>query len=137
MSSVRQLPIPEDLEREIDLETARRGASWSEIAVELLDEAIRMRRVPGIMFVDGPAGRRAAVVGTGLDVWEIIGTFKEVDQDLVRLRRAYDWLTEPQLQSALRYYELYPEKIDDRLVREASWTLDRVRAELPFTRVQS
>ncbi len=41
------------------------------------DEEIRTRRVPGIVFVDGATGRRAALAGTGLDVWEVIATWQE------------------------------------------------------------
>ena len=93
-----------------------------------------MRRAPGIVFVDGPAGRRAVVAGTGLDVWEIVATSKQCDGDYDKLRRSYDWLTEPQLRAALGFYELYPEEIDGRLERERSWTPERVRRELPFSR---
>ena len=42
-------------------------------AILLIDN---MRRAPGIVFADGPAGRRAAVGGTGLDVWEIVATWR-------------------------------------------------------------
>lgn len=68
----RGLRLPEDLEREIERERERRGTSFSAAVVELLRESVRMRRVPGIVFADGPSGRRAVVAGTGLDVWEIV-----------------------------------------------------------------
>ena len=54
----RGLRLPEDLEREIEREKERRGTSFSAAVVDLLRESVRMRRVPGIVFADGPSGRR-------------------------------------------------------------------------------
>ncbi|MCP3962816.1 MAG: DUF433 domain-containing protein [bacterium] len=89
-----------------------------------------MRRHEGVMICDGPTGRHAVIVGTGLDVWEVIATWKSCSEDFEQLRQSYDWLTEPQLRSALGYYQLHPREIEDRLARERSWTRDRVRQEL-------
>lgn len=109
-----------------------RGKTWSATTRELLDEAIRLRRAPGILFADGPAGRRAVIAGSGLDVWEVIVAWQAADEDFERLRAGYTWLTEPQLRAALSYYRHYPEEINARLERERSWTPERVRRELPF-----
>jgi uncharacterized protein (DUF433 family) len=46
-----------------------------------------MRTVPGILFADGPTGRRAVVAGTRLDVWEVIAAWQEGGQDLEDLRQ--------------------------------------------------
>jgi uncharacterized protein (DUF433 family) len=126
--------IPETLDREIERESDERGKSWSAMTAELLEEAIRMRRAPGILFADGPSGRRAVVGGTGLDVWEVISTWRDGRQDEAELRRNYPWLTEPQLRAALTYYQLYPQEIDRRLEQEAQWTPERVWREFPFAR---
>jgi uncharacterized protein (DUF433 family) len=104
------------------------------VNAEMLDESIRKQRVPGIVFVDGPTGRRAAVEGTGLDVWEIITTWKEGGGDEEALRRSYPWLTEAQLRAVIAYYEIYSSEIDARLEREAQWTPERIRREFPFSR---
>jgi uncharacterized protein (DUF433 family) len=101
---------------------------------ELFEEATRMRRAPGILFADGPSGRRAVVEGTGLDVWEVISTWRGCKEEDAELQRCYPWLTEPQLRAALSYYRLYPREIDDRLEREAQWTPERVWRELPSAR---
>lgn len=122
-TKTKSLRVPDDLLREIDAEFERSGTSeWSAGVIELLSEAIRMRRAPGVVFVDGPSGRRAVVAGTGLDIWEIVTTWIAVDCDRNRLCEAYDWLTEPQLRAAPAYCELYPTEIDARLAREAHWT---------------
>lgn len=91
-----------------------------------------MRRAPGVVFADGPAGRRAVIAGSGLDVWEVISAWRAMAEDFGRLRAGYPWLNEPQLRGALSYYRLYPEEVDARLERERSWTAERVRDELPF-----
>jgi uncharacterized protein (DUF433 family) len=131
----RTLRLPESLEQELEREFARRGVKeWSAGVVGLLSEAVRMRRVPGIIFVDSRTGRRPVVAGTGLDVWEVIATWKAIGENEAALREAYDWLTAPQLRAALNYYALYPGEIGERLALEESWTLERVRRELPFAR---
>jgi uncharacterized protein (DUF433 family) len=126
---VKAIQVPSELEQEIAREAEQSGKSWSATTVELLDEAIRMRRVAGIVFGDGPSGRRAVVAGSGLDVWEVIATWQEAGKDLERLRQEYPWLTESQLQAALHYYEHYPGEIDARLALEAEWTPERIRSE--------
>lgn len=131
-TKARGLRLPEELEREIEREGEDRGQSWTSAAVELLTEGVRMRRAPGIVFADGPVGRRAMVAGTGLDVWEIIATWKQGEESFEGLRRNYPWLSEAHLRAALGYYELYPHEIDERLDRERAWTAERVRRELPF-----
>ena len=45
-----------------------------------LSEEEKMRRVPGILFVDGATGRRARVQGTGLEVFEIIHGYEVVGE---------------------------------------------------------
>jgi uncharacterized protein (DUF433 family) len=92
----------------------------------------RMRRLPGIIFIDSLTGRRAVIAGTGLDVWEVIATWQACGGDFGKLRKCYPWLTEPQVRAPLSYYELYPAEIDARLEREARWTPERVAKELPF-----
>ena len=91
-----------------------------------------MRRVPGVIFVDSSTGRRPAVAGTGLDVWEVIATWKALGQDEAKLREAYDWLTPAQLGAALAYYGRYPEEIDERIALEERWTPEEVRRASPF-----
>jgi uncharacterized protein (DUF433 family) len=127
--------VPEPLDAEISQELRRRGIrEWSAGALTLLDEAVRTSRAPGIVFVDGLGSRRAAVAFSGLEVWEIVSTWKESGEQWDGLRAAYPELGEPQLRAALNYYRLYPVEIDERLELEGSWTPERLAAELPFTR---
>ena len=132
LSRPRGIRLALTLDREIQREAEARNLSWSAMGVELLEEAIRMRRAPGIVFADGATGRRAVVAGSGVDVWEVIATWKDGGEDFEMLVAGYPGLTQVQLRAALGYYELYPEEIDARLEREAAWTPERVRRELPF-----
>jgi uncharacterized protein (DUF433 family) len=130
------LRIPEEA-REVIVEAARRtGRDFSSVANEMLLEAVRMRRIPGILFADGPTGRRARVAGTGLDVFEVVRAFREVDQSWDRLRAAFDWISETQLRAALAYAEAYPEEIDQRLRDEDRWNREATWTRYPFMRPQ-
>jgi len=83
-----------------------------------LGEAEKMALIPGIDFVDEPAGRRARIVGTGLGVWEIIKAYHEFDNDRDVLIYGMDWLTPEQIDVALRYYAAFPDEIDDWVKRD-------------------
>jgi uncharacterized protein (DUF433 family) len=93
--------------------------------------------VQGVELRDGPAGPRAAVSGTGLDVWEIISTWRELGENFEQLQESYHWLSAEQLESALEYYEYNREEIEARLAREAEWTPEAVWERYPYTRPRS
>jgi uncharacterized protein (DUF433 family) len=115
----------------------RTGRDVSSVVNEMLDEGLKMRRIPGIVFGDSRSGRVARVAGTGLGVWEIIRALKELDNDPARLRTAFHWLTDQQLRSALAYAEAYPEEIEVRIRLEERWTPERLQETYPFTRADS
>jgi uncharacterized protein (DUF433 family) len=136
-TKTRGIRISEKLDREIERLADDNGKSWSAATAELLEEAIRMRRAPGIGFADGPSGRRAVIAGTGIDVWEAIAVWQECENDYDELKRNFDWLTDVQIRAALSYYSLYREEIDRRLERERQWTEDRVAREFPFSSISN
>lgn len=134
-SKQHSLRVPEELDREISREMEFRGErDWSKGAISLMEEAVRASRVPGVVFVQRRDGRRPAIAFSGLEVWEIIATWKEAEESWEGLVEAYPELTETQLRAAVAYYRAYPEEIDERLAREAYWTPERVAEELPFAR---
>src|ERR1700737_2107110 len=51
------------------------GLSLSAAANLLVDEGLRMAEHPGVVFRDGPTGRRAGLAG-GPDVWEVMRAIK-------------------------------------------------------------
>lgn len=72
---------------------------------------------PGIGFVDGPAGRRAVLVGTGLDVWDAIITVKQ-NRGSVSAAARYHEIAESRIREAVRYYAAFPDEIDEWLARQ-------------------
>jgi uncharacterized protein (DUF433 family) len=72
------------------------------------------------------------VAGTGVEVREIIATYKNVGKNVRRLSQAYHWLTDQQLKSALGYYKVYPEEIDRLIAVNEGWTSERVHKRYPF-----
>ena len=87
-------------------------------AMQLRLEAERQRRVPGIVFANGPTGRRARIAGTGIEVFEVIGDYRALGNDREELARRCDWLTSKQLNAALAYAAAYPAEIEARLAEE-------------------
>ena len=66
---------------------------------------------PGIVFRDGPAGRRAGLAGHGLDVWEIVETVQDADGD-VASAAAYLAIPLCLVTTALDYYADHRSEID-------------------------
>ena len=128
----KSLRIPRETLEEI--EAHFRGRDFSSAANELLSEALKMRRCPGIVFADGPTGRRARIGGTGVDVWEVVATYESVGRTWKRLTEAYHWLSEPQLRAALAFYQCYPQEIDARIRANEMWKPKTVGKRYPFTR---
>lgn len=134
-SKQHSLRVPDQLDEEIRREIEFRGeGNWSKGAISLLEEALRSSRVPGVVFVQRRDGRRPAIAFSGLEVWEIVATWKEGEESWEGLVEAYPELSEAQLRAAVAYYRAYPDEIDERLAREAYWTPERVAEDLPFTR---
>jgi uncharacterized protein (DUF433 family) len=128
----KSIRIQEKTLKEIEQLARESGKEFSAVANELLEEAVRVQRCPGIIFTEGTKGRRARIAGTGIEVWEIISTFKGVGEDFSRLRQAYRWLTEQQLLSAVGYYRAYPEEIDHLIKQNEELTRQHVYKKYPF-----
>ncbi|MBI4634990.1 MAG: CopG family transcriptional regulator [Candidatus Rokubacteria bacterium] len=127
----KSIRIPEEIVRLVEDLARMSGRDFTATINELLDEALKMRRFPGIVLADGPAGRRARLAGTGLDVWEVIATYRSVDRDTVRLHKALPWVPEPALRAALAYFAAYPAEIDQRIAASERWTMEELKARHP------
>jgi hypothetical protein len=119
---------PRVLERLSAFVAVHQELTLSSATSRLVDEALRAREHPLITFKDGPAGRRARVVG-GPDVWEIIGAVRSArtaepelagDEALTVVAET-SGVPMPFLRAALAYWGDYPEEVDA--------FLDRARAE--------
>lgn len=128
----KSIRLPEAAVRDIENLAKTTGKDFSGLARDMLVEAVKMRRCPGIVYVDGPAGRRARVAGTGIDVWELIAAFKGMKNDIARLKKAYHWLNDAQLRSGLSFYKIYPEEIDSLIEQNERLTHADVLEKFPF-----
>ncbi len=128
----KSIRLPEEAVKEIEALAAGTGRDFSGIARDLLIEAVKMRRCPGVTFADGPTGRRARIAGTGIDIWEFIATFKNLGEKYDKLKETYHWLSDPQVRSALAYYALYPNEIDEKITRNEDITQEQVIKRFPF-----
>ena len=77
---------------------------------------------------DGPAGRRAALVG-GPDVWEIIDTARDFDFDADAIAKAYPWLSAEKLGIARAYFGCFPDEID-ALIKDNRYVAEELSEEL-------
>src|SRR5215469_15217103 len=81
------------------------------LAQRYVEEGLRMDEHPLIRFADGPAGRRARLVGTGKDVWEVIATVRDNGGDAAESARYLD-MPLGLVQAAITYYGAYTAEID-------------------------
>ncbi len=88
------------------------GRTVSQVLARLVDEGVRMRRFPGIIFNDGLRGRRAHCAGTGFDVWEVIALYRAYGEDAARLLRDHPALERRELEVAVAYAAAYRDEIN-------------------------
>lgn len=108
----------------------RAGKPISRVINEMLEMALRMQRFPGIVFVDGPAGRRAHLAGTGLDVWEVIELLREYG-GASSLIEHFPRLSPLAIQIAEAYAKAYPEEIQAFLALNAQAS-EQLKHDLPW-----
>ncbi len=128
----KSIRLPEEAVKEIEALASGSDKDFSGIARDLLLEAVKMRRCPGITFADGPTGRRAKIAGTGIDIWEFIAMFRSLGENYDKLKETYHWLSDQQVRSALAYYALYPDEIDEKITRNENVTQKQVIKRFPF-----
>jgi len=110
-------------------ESARR-ASLPEraLAQRYVEEGLRHDGHPLIHFLDGPSGRRASLVGRGLDVWEVIATVRDNDGSSADAA-AYLQVPAGLVEAAVAYYGEYRDEIEGEIaVNEAEYERGLVAA---------
>src|SRR5580704_828940 len=98
--------LPEELLGRLESEAVARGMSMTALAARLLDEGLKTRRHPGIVYRDGPTGRRARLPD-GPDIWEIVrdlGGMPSTGEQRVRDLSEETGLTPDRIHLALDYY---------------------------------
>jgi hypothetical protein len=110
-------------------EVRRSGRSRSVVVEELAEEAAKTRLFPGIAFRGSP--RRAWVIGSGLDVWEILALLRSYADDGQRIQAAHPMLEESHLRLARAYCERFPDEVEP-FVEESTRPVDELRRLYPF-----
>ena len=124
--------LEEETERLVEAEARRTRRSKSAVVEAFTEEAARARRFPGVAFRGDDARRRAWVIGSGLDVWEVaqmveeFGSTKKLVTDTP--------LTMAQVRLALAYRAAYPSEVDEAIADNRR-PLDELRALFPFIEV--
>lgn len=103
---------------------AHPGTSVSAAGNRLVDEALRSQDHPLIVFRDGPAGRRARLVG-GPDAWPVIRAVRSarlaeprLDPDqILTLVSDTTGVDIPLIQAAIAYWAAFPAEIDALIAR--------------------
>lgn len=110
-------------------ERARRfGLAERTLAQRYLEEGLRHDAHPLVQFLDGASGRRASLVGRGLDVWEVIATLRDNDGSIPE---AADYLHVPVglIEAAVSYYGEHCDEIDREIeLNEAEYERGRAAA---------
>lgn len=104
------------------------GMAERSLAQRYIEEGLRCDAHPLIRFVDGPSGRRASLVGRGLDVWEVIATLRD-GGGVIGEAAAYLQVPVGLVEAAAAYYGEYRDEIDEEIARnELEYERGRGRA---------
>ena len=111
MSDHYTLRLPVGTRTRLAQRARHAGLPERALAQRYLEEGLRHDAHPLIQFLDGPSGRRASMVGSGLDVWEVIATVRDNDGSLEEAA-AYLQIPLGLVQAAATYYGEYRDEID-------------------------
>jgi hypothetical protein len=120
--------FPKDLKRQVDESAATEDTTPSALVIRLVNEGLKTSEHPGIVYRNGPTGRRAAVLG-GPDVWEIVlGVRHAAGTGDTRIANAADEMELPEhlVRIAVEFYAAYADEIDKRIAANED-AADRVR----------
>lgn len=92
------------------------GTTLTSLAERYVEEGIRLDSHPLISFREGAAGRRPALAGTRLDVWQVIETLRQSDNSTTETAE-YLSIPEPWVRAAVRYYADYRAEVDEWIER--------------------
>ena len=120
MTQPTSFRLPAELLARLEEEARSSGSSVTTLVSTLLDEGLKIRRFPGIIYRAGPAGRRPGLVG-GPDVWELVRAMQHASgQGEERLRKVAEELDIPisRVRLAVDFYVVFPDEIDERIAAD-------------------
>jgi hypothetical protein len=123
------LRLSDETDRLVTAEAKRTKRSKGSVVEALAEEALKVRTVPGIAFRGDDYNRRAWLIGTSLDVWQVIEAYKDFSESLDRVVTETD-ISKRELRTALSYYKRFPQEIDDFIALDRRPLTD-LRADYP------
>lgn len=111
--------LDEDLKQRVSARAQAEGMTETALVTRLLDEGLKVAAHPGIVYRDGPAGRRAALA-TGPDVWEVVNGVRHADgQGDARVADAAEQMGLPErlIRLAVNFAAAHPDEIEDQIRR--------------------
>jgi uncharacterized protein (DUF433 family) len=124
--------LQEDTERLVEAEARRTRRTKSAVVEAFTEETARTRRFPGIAFRGDDARRRPWVIGSGLDVWEIVQMLEDFGSPEALV--ADTQVSPAQVRLAISYRDSYPDEIADAIV-ENRRPISDVASIFPFIAV--
>jgi len=118
------------LDRRLRAIAARTGLTRTAVLESLADEAERTRRYPGLGFRGSDLSRSAWVIGTGLDVWEIVRAVRDFGDDPKKMAAETE-VSERAIRIALAYYREFKDEVDVALSL-GDRQIDELQHEYPF-----
>src|SRR4051812_2996438 len=107
----RSFRLPATTLERLDRRARERGESANAVAARLIDEGLRAEDHPLIYWRDGAGGRRPALLGTRLDVWQVVQTLR-AHGGSVEETAAYFEQPEVKSRAAVSYYAAFEAGID-------------------------
>lgn len=117
-----------DTAERLERHASEAGETQTALVERYVEEGLRMDGHPLIRFRDGVGGRRPGLVGTRLDVWQVIETVRQNERS-VEDTAAYLGVPVEHVRACVRYYADYQGEIDEWAARaraieereEANW----------------
>jgi hypothetical protein len=117
MPAAKSFRLPVQLVDRLETRAQRENVSQTDLVVSLLDEGLKVRAFPGVVYRDGPTGRRAALAA-GPDVWEVIGAIRQAEgsgEGKVRNVARMLSMDERWVRLAIEFYSAFPGEVDARI----------------------
>ncbi len=130
MSQVISLRFQDDQAVRLGRLARRFGRKPSEMAMILVEEALRTAEYGHIEFRSSAVGRQAYIIGTGLAVWEVAMVARDYSGDAEAVARHLRWPL-VRVQAALRYAADFKDEIDAALADNDSYDFAAVARLLP------
>jgi uncharacterized protein (DUF433 family) len=128
----RSFRLSEETLQRLEQRASEVGATASALAARFIEEGLRMDAHPLVVFRERPAGRRAMLAGSRLNISDVVVTAK--DAGSVELTAESLNLPLWKVRAALSYYADFEDEVDAEIERDREFA---EREEARWRREQS